>query len=336
MPASVSGTLFAMRLGAGYVVVAVGAAATLWARPARADGAEIEARAGSLTQDFHSYDLGAPVTVGWASLVAFDASLRYYIPYVFAGLTAGYAFSVVHRIEGARGASVDSNARLWTAGLELGSHLRAGQWAFRPSVVGGVHSLHVSTGSEVCTHTGVGANSPIVPCDKTAAGPNWYVQPRFSVDRRVSDLVYVGALVGLDVPTAGPVGQLVIGVRAPEEPPPTVEHPKEGRPTDRREEAPLAAARPKGPRPFDRGAAAAAFRLDFSACRDPGGPFGDTHVRVKFEPDGAVSEVTFDGPGDPFQGTAAGECIVRLLRSISVPPFDSPPVFVGRTITLHE
>ena len=64
-----------MRFGMGVSFVVAGAIASLATRPARADGVELEARAGSLTQSFKSYDV-SPVTVGWASFVAFDASLR--------------------------------------------------------------------------------------------------------------------------------------------------------------------------------------------------------------------------------------------------------------------
>ncbi len=310
-----------MRFGMGVSFVVAGAVASLAARPARADGVELEARAGSLTQSFKSYDV-SPVKVGWASFVAFDASLRYYIQYFFAGVGGGYAFSVAQTIEGQRGETVDSNARLWNGALEIGTHLRVGAWAFRPGVAGGVHALSVSLGTTVCRQGGVSATNPVVACDDTAATPHWFVQPRFAFDRRVTDLVYVGGLVGLDIPTAGPVAQLVVGIRARER--------------EREDEPPRPVRHDDGKRPFDRGAAAKALHMDYSACRDPNGPFGELHVKAVFAPDGTVADVLIDRPDDPFLGTEIAACVQRMLRGISVPPFDPPNVTVGKTIPFRE
>jgi hypothetical protein len=51
-----------------------------------------------------------------------------------------------------------------------------------------------------------------------------------------------------------------------------------------------------------------------------------------FAPAGNASTIDV---APPLGGTALGQCVVRALHSISVPPFDGQPVTVGKRFTFE-
>ena len=74
-------------------------------------------------------------------------------------------------------------------------------------------------------------------------------------------------------------------------------------------------------------ALAAIDALDFASCHSSGTLIGWNHARLTFQRDGAVSRVQIDWtPGMP---PAAVECLRAQLASVSVPPFEGPPVTIG-------
>jgi hypothetical protein len=203
--------------------MAVVAVSLTSARAADAGGIEIEGRAGSLTQNFERYRFGGKRVVDWASFATVDASVRYWVPYFYVGVTAGFGASVAESFESGALApgSVDSFVRLYTGGLEIGTHLQAGAWTFRPGLALGGHHAVISTGAVACAPGG-NPSRGVTPCDETAAAGTWFVQPGVSIDRLVSEHTYLGVRLGLDIPVAGPVVAFVIGFRTPgrSEPPP--------------------------------------------------------------------------------------------------------------------
>jgi hypothetical protein len=189
---------------------------------ARAGGIELEARGGSLTQTFRKYRFDNVRVVDWASFVTVDASVFYWVPYFYVGASAGFGASVAQSYEANASAksSVDEFVRLYSASIEIGAHLRTGDWTFRPGLALGAHHAVVSTGSVACSERG-NPSAPIAPCDETRAADVLFVQPGISADVMVSEHTYVGARIGLDIPLAGPVIAFVIGFRTPGESEPT-------------------------------------------------------------------------------------------------------------------
>jgi hypothetical protein len=81
---------------------------------------------------------------------------------------------------------------------------------------------------------------------------------------------------------------------------------------------------------FDRVVAARALRsVDIDRCKVPGGPVGDGHVMVHFEPSGRVSSVIADQA--PFASTPVGECIAKSFKAVRIPAFRGGALNVGKT-----
>jgi serine/threonine-protein kinase len=92
-------------------------------------------------------------------------------------------------------------------------------------------------------------------------------------------------------------------------------------------------------RPFDRDAAVTAFKRSAAgvgACRSPDAPNViprlPVEVKITFAPAGNASTIDV---APPLGGTPLGQCVVRALHSVSVPPFDGPPVTVGKRFTFE-
>ena len=182
---------------------------------ASAGGIELEARAGSLTQNFREYRFADKRVVDWASFITADVSLRYWMPYFYIGASAGYGGSVADSFvsTASTGRSVDDFVRLYTAAIEVGSHFQKGAWSFRPGRSLGLHHAVVATSEGACTTRGSGGE--IFPCDETSAAGGYFVQPGISFDRMVSEHTYLGGRLALDIPVAGPVIAFVVGFRTP-------------------------------------------------------------------------------------------------------------------------
>jgi hypothetical protein len=90
-----------------------------------------------------------------------------------------------------------------------------------------------------------------------------------------------------------------------------------------------------GTKPFDETAARAAL-VDAlkaaAACKEVGGPTGQTNATVTFEPGGSVSGVTV---GAPFAGSSTGTCIVTAFKRARVAPFTGLPGTVSQSISLR-
>jgi hypothetical protein len=85
--------------------------------------------------------------------------------------------------------------------------------------------------------------------------------------------------------------------------------------------------------PFDRGAAAASLGgINVSTCKSSGGPTGQGHVTVTFQPDGSVQSAVVDQ--GPFPGTSVGGCVAGKFRGAHVPPFGGAPVRVGKSFSI--
>lgn len=69
-----------------------------------------------------------------------------------------------------------------------------------------------------------------------------------------------------------------------------------------------------------------------AACKEPGGPLGQSTATVTFEPSGAVSGVTV---GAPFAGSSTGTCIINAFKRVKVAPFTGLPRTVSQTISLR-
>lgn len=68
-----------------------------------------------------------------------------------------------------------------------------------------------------------------------------------------------------------------------------------------------------------------------AACREPGGPSGQTSASITFDATGHVSSVTV---GAPFSGTSTGTCIIGALKSAKVTPFSGLPGTVSQPVSL--
>jgi hypothetical protein len=87
--------------------------------------------------------------------------------------------------------------------------------------------------------------------------------------------------------------------------------------------------------PFDRQAARMAL-LDAmrsaSACGDGTGPVR-ARVAVTFAPSGRATVAVIEG-GTPLKGTAAGSCVAKRMRQVTVPPFGGEKVTVHSTVVV--
>jgi hypothetical protein len=68
-----------------------------------------------------------------------------------------------------------------------------------------------------------------------------------------------------------------------------------------------------------------------AACKEPGGPTGQSSAAVTFEASGHVSSVTI---GAPFSGTSTGTCIIGALKAAKVAPFNGLPGTVSQPVSL--
>lgn len=94
------------------------------------------------------------------------------------------------------------------------------------------------------------------------------------------------------------------------------------------------AAATVGP-PFDRETAAQSLAdaaLRAVTCRMLGGPTGSGQATVTFAPSGQVSGASVGGD---FAGTVVGACVVKLFRSVTVPPFAGDPVTVAKRFNVE-
>jgi hypothetical protein len=86
---------------------------------------------------------------------------------------------------------------------------------------------------------------------------------------------------------------------------------------------------------FDRGAASAVLG-DLAnrvvSCKSVGGPTGDGHIAITFNPDGTVQMAVVDQP--PFAGTAVGGCVAGKFRSARIPAFSGGPLTVGKRFNI--
>jgi hypothetical protein len=101
--------------------------------------------------------------------------------------------------------------------------------------------------------------------------------------------------------------------------------------------AAIAAPVPDRDPPFAAKAAEAALAAAAESarrCRTAGGPTGEARVRVTFATTGDVVYSEVDG--EPFAGSAAGECIARKFRNARVPPFVGAARSLATTVRLDE
>ena len=99
----------------------------------------------------------------------------------------------------------------------------------------------------------------------------------------------------------------------------------------------MCSAEPTGPTvtsapPFDRAAALHALGIDVASCKRGASPSGAGHVKVTFQPSGAVSSVEVDAP---YAGTATGSCVAQRFRTATVPAFAGAPLSVGKTFMIE-
>lgn len=88
-------------------------------------------------------------------------------------------------------------------------------------------------------------------------------------------------------------------------------------------------------KPFDaeeaRSAVAGILR-SVAACKEPGGPTGQTTAAVTFAVTGQVTSVTV---GAPFAGTSTGTCIITAFKAAKVTPFSGLPGTVSQPVSLQ-
>lgn len=97
--------------------------------------------------------------------------------------------------------------------------------------------------------------------------------------------------------------------------------------------ATLAHAKPTAPPSFDREAASRALGgIELAKCKAPGGPRGEGHVIVTFQPEGVVTDVVVDRA--PYQGNPVARCLVAQYKQARVPAFGGAPVIVGKTFRI--
>jgi hypothetical protein len=87
---------------------------------------------------------------------------------------------------------------------------------------------------------------------------------------------------------------------------------------------------PVAPSSFDRARAYAvaieAARTAGVACGVPKGTNGECPVLMEFQPTGKVQNVYYDTGSCDFKGTPFGDCLLKRLESVRLPPFDNVPV----------
>jgi hypothetical protein len=69
-----------------------------------------------------------------------------------------------------------------------------------------------------------------------------------------------------------------------------------------------------------------------AACKEPGGPTGQTSAAVTFAASGQVTSVTV---GSPFAGTSTGTCIITAFKAAKVAPFTGLPGTVSQPVSLQ-
>jgi hypothetical protein len=77
--------------------------------------------------------------------------------------------------------------------------------------------------------------------------------------------------------------------------------------------------------------AIAAVLKTVAACKEPGGPTGQSTAAVTFDATGHVSSVTI---GAPFSGTSTGTCIITAFKAAKVAPFNGLPGTVSQPVSL--
>lgn len=77
-------------------------------------------------------------------------------------------------------------------------------------------------------------------------------------------------------------------------------------------------------------AVAAVLKL-VAACKEPGGPTGQSAAAVTFDASGHVSSVTV---GAPFSGTSTGTCIIGAFKNAKMPPFSGLPGTISQPVSL--
>jgi hypothetical protein len=68
-----------------------------------------------------------------------------------------------------------------------------------------------------------------------------------------------------------------------------------------------------------------------AACKEPGGPSGQTSASITFDASGRVSSVTV---GAPFSGTSTGTCIIGAFKGVRIAPFTGLPGTVSQPVSL--
>lgn len=68
-----------------------------------------------------------------------------------------------------------------------------------------------------------------------------------------------------------------------------------------------------------------------AACKEPGGPQGQSNAAITFAPNGQVTGVTI---GAPFSGTTTGTCIIGAFKAAKVAPFSGLPGTVSQPVSL--
>jgi hypothetical protein len=85
------------------------------------------------------------------------------------------------------------------------------------------------------------------------------------------------------------------------------------------------------PSGFDKDAAVKAIALvDLGTCKAQS---GEGHVLITFDTKGKAKEVVVD-KGE-FGSSKVGKCITAKFKKVTVPPFDGPPVRVGKTFRVE-
>lgn len=83
--------------------------------------------------------------------------------------------------------------------------------------------------------------------------------------------------------------------------------------------------------PEEARAAMAGVLKSVAACKEPGGPTGQTSASVTFDASGRVTSVTV---GAPFSGTSTGTCIISAFKGVKVAPFNGLPGTVSQPVSL--
>jgi hypothetical protein len=87
--------------------------------------------------------------------------------------------------------------------------------------------------------------------------------------------------------------------------------------------------RPEKPSAFDRGraytVAIEAARRAVTSCAAPKGAPGECPVLLEFVPSGKVRTAYYDTGYCELKGSAFGDCVLKKLESVRIPPFDDAP-----------